>query len=281
MGHNSSYTWKGIWEAKNMLMKGCQWRIGNGATARIWQDNYVPGYQSLMLEETGSAERDFSAREASLIDIETGWWDVSRVRALFNPKIASDVMKILLSPRQHEDVWMWRHEKNGAFSVQNGYRFFKNLTNGDTAESSNAHEEQKMWKPIWKMRVPNKAGVGAVLRDEKGNVLMAISKSKHELHEPTSVELLAMLRGLKFILHLGISKVVLECDCLLMVEVLANSEDSLSSQGNLLKEVRNLLSHFNEYQVQHVIRGGNQVARSVYDLEMWMGSVPSYLHQYI
>ncbi|XP_041009383.1 uncharacterized protein LOC121253437 [Juglans microcarpa x Juglans regia] len=128
----------------------------------------------------------------------------------------------------------------------------------------------------------------AVLRDEKGDVLMAVSKSEHELHEPASVELLAMLRGLQFILHLGISKVVLKSDYLLMVEALANSEDSLSSQGNLLKEVRNLLSHFNKYQVQHVIRGGNQVAHflakhawSVYDLEMWMGFVPSFLHQYI
>ncbi|XP_041004026.1 uncharacterized protein LOC121249385 [Juglans microcarpa x Juglans regia] len=301
----------------------------------------------------------FSKNSIFDIDIETGWWDVSRVRALFNPRIASDVMKILLSPGQHEDVWMWRHEKNGAFSVQSGYRFFKSLTQHDTAESSNAHEEQKMWKAIWKMRFPNKvrvfawrackeslpskqnlfkrkiiesfmeavvsllyrgdqgllsrffliawsfwyrrnkwtiehslldplqaanyaislqkpvlpasaephypmqklgcwrapppgfcklnvyaalffnlqkAGVGAVLRDEKGNVLMAVSKSEHELHEPASVELLAMLRGLQFSLHLGISKVVLESDCLLMVEALAASEDSLSSQGNLLKE---------------------------------------------
>ncbi|KAF5468889.1 hypothetical protein F2P56_013000 [Juglans regia] len=115
---------------------------------------------------------------------------------------------------------------------------------------------------------------------------MVVSNSEHELHEPAFVELLAMLRGLQFSLHLGISKVVLESDCLLMVEALATSKDALSSQGNLLKEVRNLLSHLNEYQVQHVIRGGNQVAHflakhawSVYDLEMWMGSVPSFLHQ--
>ncbi|XP_040996168.1 uncharacterized protein LOC121242360 [Juglans microcarpa x Juglans regia] len=70
-------------------------------------------------------------------------------------------MKILLSPGQHENVWMWRHEKNGAFNVRSGYRFFKNLTNGDTADSSNAYEEQKMWKAIWKMRVPNKVRVFA------------------------------------------------------------------------------------------------------------------------
>ncbi|KAF5469163.1 hypothetical protein F2P56_013257 [Juglans regia] len=358
-----------------------------------------------MLEESSSAKRDFSARVASLIDIETGWWDVSRVRALFNLKTASDVMKILLNPGQHEDVRMW-HEKNGAFSVRSGYRFFKNLTQHDISESSNAHEEQKMWKAIWKIRVPNKyhdikaawqqllldltfffdlcivteavvsllhrgdqgllskffliawsfwyrcnkwtiehsllnplqtanyaislqklvlpapaepnysmqklgcwrtppgfcklnidaalcfylkkAGVGVVLRDEKENVLMAVSKSEHELHEPELVELLALLRGLQFNLHLGISKVVLESDCLLMVEALATNEDLLSSQSNLLKEVRNLLSHFEQYQVQRVIRGGNQVAHflakhawSVYDLKMWMGSVPSFLHQYI
>ncbi|XP_042973001.1 uncharacterized protein LOC122304803 [Carya illinoinensis] len=138
LAHNASYTWKGIWEARNMLQKGCQWRIGNGAKARIWQDIWVPGHYSLLSEESGNVERDLSARVVSLINEETHWWDVLRVRALFNPKVSSDILKILLSPGQHEDVWMWRHEKNGVFSVRSGYRFFKDLSKQEATESSTA-----------------------------------------------------------------------------------------------------------------------------------------------
>lgn len=55
-----------------------------------------------------------------------------------------------------------------------------------------------------------KAGVGVVLRDEKGEVLMAMSKTEHELNEPESVELLVMLWGLQFTLYLGVSKAMLD-----------------------------------------------------------------------
>ncbi|KAG2689699.1 hypothetical protein I3760_09G151600 [Carya illinoinensis] len=41
-----------------------------------------------------------------------------------------------------------------------------------------------------------KAGVGVVLRDGKGEVIMAVSKAEDELHDPESVELLAMSWGL-------------------------------------------------------------------------------------
>ncbi|XP_042958205.1 uncharacterized protein LOC122293812 [Carya illinoinensis] len=92
-----------------------------------------------------------------------------------------------------------------------------------------------------------KVGVGVVLTNEKGKVLVTVSKAEHELNEPELVELLAMLRGLQFSLHLGLSKIVLESDSLLMLKALSTNEDSLSIQGNLLKEVRSLLSHFEDY----------------------------------
>ncbi|XP_042944567.1 uncharacterized protein LOC122278446 [Carya illinoinensis] len=110
-GNNPSFTWRGIWEARTLLMKGCQWRIGNGATTRIWHYTWIPSHQSLIMEENGTAGRDLSTRVTSLIDVDIGWWNVSRFRALFNPNIASDVLKILLSPVEHEDMLMWRHEK--------------------------------------------------------------------------------------------------------------------------------------------------------------------------
>ncbi|XP_042939486.1 uncharacterized protein LOC122274515 [Carya illinoinensis] len=131
-----------------------------------------------------------------------------------------------------------------------------------------------------------KAGVGGVLRDERGEMVLAMSKAEHELHDPESVELVAILRGLQFILQLGIRKIVLESDSLLMVEALKANQDSLSLQGNMLKEVKNMMNCFEEKKVQHVCRSGNQVAHtlakhawSIPDVELWMGLVPAFLSQ--
>ncbi|XP_042977409.1 uncharacterized protein LOC122308235 [Carya illinoinensis] len=129
-----------------------------------------------------------------------------------------------------------------------------------------------------------KVRVGAVLRDGKREMVMAVSKAENELHDPESMELIVMLRRLQFILQLGISKIILESDSLLMVEALNANQESLSLQGNLLKEVRSLLHCFEDQKVQHVCRSRNQVANtlakhawSISDTELWMGTIPPFL----
>ncbi|XP_041021186.1 uncharacterized protein LOC121262645 [Juglans microcarpa x Juglans regia] len=61
------------------------------------------------------------------------------------------------------------------------------------------------------------AGIGAVLRDCKGEVLMAISKKEQEVSDPTGVEMLAIFRGLQLSVHLGIHHLIIESDALTLV----------------------------------------------------------------
>lgn len=56
LGKCPSYTWRGIWEACKWLVASCQWRIGNGSSVDIWQDPWITGHNSLVLE--GGVERD-------------------------------------------------------------------------------------------------------------------------------------------------------------------------------------------------------------------------------
>lgn len=41
----------------------------------------------------------------SLIDNNTHWWDVDKVRALFNPNVAADILKITIGPINYADKW--------------------------------------------------------------------------------------------------------------------------------------------------------------------------------
>ncbi|KAF5454638.1 hypothetical protein F2P56_024287 [Juglans regia] len=102
-----------------------------------------------------------------------------------------------------------------------------------------------------------KAGLGVVLRDDKGKLVMAASKIENEVENPSTIELLALLRGLQLIVHLGFSKLLVESDCMFLVQELNNEQDSLSVDGNLIMEAKRLLKHFQEVEVQHVHRMGN------------------------
>lgn len=47
----------------------------------------------------------------SLIDSNTQWWNIDKIRVLFNPRIATKILKIIINPNSSEDKWIWSHEK--------------------------------------------------------------------------------------------------------------------------------------------------------------------------
>jgi hypothetical protein len=42
LGKRPSYAWRSIFVARNLLKHGLVWRIGNGATVKIWGDRWIP-----------------------------------------------------------------------------------------------------------------------------------------------------------------------------------------------------------------------------------------------
>lgn len=47
LGTNSSYAWRVIWEIKKILKERRLRRIGNGISAQIWVDPWIPDQSSL------------------------------------------------------------------------------------------------------------------------------------------------------------------------------------------------------------------------------------------
>lgn len=76
--------------------------------------------------------------------------------------VASEILKITLSPGLHIDSLFWRYERNESFSVKSAYRFFRSLSVQGGEECSSVREEHKLWKFVWKMRVPDKVRIFAL-----------------------------------------------------------------------------------------------------------------------
>lgn len=71
-----------------------------------------------------------------------------------------------------------------------------------------------------------KAGVGIILRDSSGNVVLVANKKEEEVPDPSTIEILAMFRGLQICANIGIQNLILENDCLLMISEIQTSSDS-------------------------------------------------------
>lgn len=79
-----------------------------------------------------------------------------------------------------------------------------------------------------------------------------------------------MFQGLQLCADLRFSKLILESDCMLMVNELQVEAKSFSSVGNLQKEVKRLLQLFAEYKIQYVHKMENEV---VYRLVIYVWNV--------
>ncbi|KAF5464321.1 hypothetical protein F2P56_014405 [Juglans regia] len=130
----------------------------------------------------------------------------------------------------------------------------------------------------------NCSGVGTVLRDEKGCMVLAMSRRELGIHEVEDIEALAALRGLQLISHLGISHLILEGDSLAVMEAICSRGEILDRCSILIHEVKKMLFTFASFEVLHVGRHGNEAAhilarqaKFVDDTLQWWNDPPDFL----
>ena len=92
--------------AKDLIMRGSRWIIGNGERVHIWDDRWIPSLDSFKVV----SPRGFSSNlglVSSLINRETKGWDVNLERNTFLPHEAEIVLGIPISPRLSDDSLVW------------------------------------------------------------------------------------------------------------------------------------------------------------------------------
>ncbi|XP_019183824.1 PREDICTED: uncharacterized protein LOC109178739 [Ipomoea nil] len=89
-----------------------------------------------------------NAHAAGLIDQQTNTWDPHILFDLFIPEDVARISMIPVSP-DYEDMWFWKGESNGVYTVKNAYRQIK----GDFEHNPCAFDK---WVTLCKLKVPPK-----------------------------------------------------------------------------------------------------------------------------
>lgn len=89
----------------------------------------------------------------SLIDKESGGWNVDLVRGLFLPVDVEEILNIPLCNVWPRDELVWHFTKNGDYSVRYAYHAIQEHNRRGNAGSS-SNEVQALWKKIRNLKMP-------------------------------------------------------------------------------------------------------------------------------
>ncbi|CAN6722681.1 unnamed protein product [Malus baccata var. baccata] len=158
-GKLTSWGWKGIYEARKVLLKGIRWRVGNGQRINIRDDPWFPKPSTFRVCPYANLD---ATMVCDLIEPASNSWKDNRIFAGFHREDAETILSIPLSHFGCEDKLMWHYSVNGVYSVKSGYGIAREMMeNGALGKKglgapSEPTQLKKVWSRIWRLQVPNK-----------------------------------------------------------------------------------------------------------------------------
>ena len=125
------------------------------------------------------------------------------------------------------------------------------------------------------------AGLGVVVRDSHGKVLVALAEKIKLPSSSDEVEALAVVRAITLAMDLNLPSFIVEGDSEVVILALRKEDESFSSFCHLICSIKHYLAFCNCFSFSHTRRLGNSLAHSLAKLartidgfSLWMEDVP-------
>ena len=153
---HSSFIWRSIAQAREVIVKGSRWCVGDGAAINIWQDKWIPfhnGHKVISPPNTLQA----SAKVCELLSPSFSW-NTELIEEIFLPFEAESIKQIPLVRVNKPDRLIWAQSPNGCFLVQSAYHMLveESRKRAQRASSSSAQRWSSFWNKLWSIQVPQK-----------------------------------------------------------------------------------------------------------------------------
>jgi hypothetical protein len=147
IGCNPSFAWRSIHTSIMVITKGSCWRIGNGKSINIWNDNWLP-FQSNFKPYTKAPAQTTLSHVNDLIDSNTNDWNQAIIESTFYPIDQIHIPQLPIINSFEEDEIMWMHEHSWQYSVKSGYKALQIWKQESIDQPSTSNEENPLWDTI-------------------------------------------------------------------------------------------------------------------------------------
>nr|XP_023873852.1 uncharacterized protein LOC111986451 [Quercus suber] len=104
-----------------------------------------------------------------------------------------------------------------------------------------SHSEYKLNFDVSIFSGLDRSGFGAIIRNDKGEVMAAMSVSGPKVSSSDEAELLACRRAIEFVVDAGFSRLSIEGDNCNVIQAISSSSENFSLLGNVVNDIRHLL----------------------------------------
>ncbi|XP_042973011.1 uncharacterized protein LOC122304814 [Carya illinoinensis] len=236
--------WKHIWSMNlPSKMKLFIWKAGNNLLAtksnlvarKKWntkEDDFL-GLWAKISSKLNKSETE------EVVAVMRNLW-IRRNKFIFEQKFASPSCVIRLAKEDLNEYYATQSKPEGLNSTQ-------------VREKNGCPPEQNMVKANWDAAFDAKArkvGVGVIIRNERGEVMVACHEQKLNVADPVTAECYAFRKAMDLCRDLYFDKVIFEGDAQVIINAVNVQVEDLSYVGSLVEELRRSLKRCNEWRVQ-------------------------------
>lgn len=147
LGASPGFTWRSIWEAREVVSSGVCWKISSGEhisiTGQPWLAKTDNAYITTVCEsiQNGTVQ--------GLMHTDRREWDQEVIKDVFNGRDQKCILETPIYDNGAEDTILWNHENSGTYSVKSAYRLIQRLKG-----VYNSEEKSKVLTYLWKIKAP-------------------------------------------------------------------------------------------------------------------------------
>jgi hypothetical protein len=148
-GRQSSYAWQSIHQAIELVHKGSCWKIGDGQSVNIWEDNWLVYQNGHKIITPQAGHNNITTVNDLMLLQPNKCWNHDLIDQVFLPFEGTLIKQIPLLMEPVEDQLMWPHSKQGTYTVKPGYNLLKQWKEAEGPGSADGNSNNERWKKLW------------------------------------------------------------------------------------------------------------------------------------
>ncbi|KAL5800553.1 hypothetical protein ACOSQ4_033437 [Xanthoceras sorbifolium] len=150
-GSSPSFVWRSLLWGRDLVDLGSRWRIGNGASTRIYGDRWIPSPSTFKVYSLITLA---PSAVVAVLKSPSGGWNSNLIWSSFLLDEANLILNIPCCSTPHHDTLMWHFSKADLYSVKSGY--WVAMSHKHCFPSCSVTSGSSVWQLLWGVKLPSK-----------------------------------------------------------------------------------------------------------------------------